>query len=137
MRQMRIADCVQIWYLNTSFSLVSVYHKRVTSVTNSVTVYFKPYESNGEAWRITFARTLWALIIFQLFMTGLFSLRTYFWASAIMVPLIVYTLWKSWMMWQDFGPLSEYLAISSICEVQRGEGVHGILGVDSVSRSQR
>lgn len=41
------------------------------------------------------------------------------------------------MMWQDFGPLSEYLAISSICEVQRGEGVHGILGVDSVSRSQR
>lgn len=99
-------------------------------------IYFKPYESNGEAWRITFARTLWALIIFQLFMTGLFSLRTYFWASAIMVPLIVYTLWKSWMMWQDFGPLSEYLAISSICEVQRGEGVHGILGVDSVSRSQ-
>lgn len=102
-------------------------------------IYFKPYESNGEAWRITFARTLWALIIFQLFMTGLFSLRTYFWASAIMIPLILYTLWKSWMMWRDFGPLSEYLAISSICEVQRGEGVHGILGVDSggaVSRSQ-
>lgn len=136
---MQIADLAQIWYLNTSFFSVSIYYWSLKSAANTVTVYFKPYESNGEAWRITFARTLWALIIFQLFMTGLFSLRTYFWASGIMVPLIIYTLWRSWMMWRDFGPLSEYLAISSVCEVQRGEGVHGILGVggDAVSRSQR
>ncbi|WWD22163.1 hypothetical protein CI109_106652 [Kwoniella shandongensis] len=102
-------------------------------------VYFKPYESNGEAWRISFARTLWALIIFQLFMTGLFSLRQFFWASAAMAPLIAYTLWWSWVMYRDFGPLSEYLALSSICEVQRGEGVDGVLGVEdegNVSRSQ-
>ncbi|KAK8846853.1 hypothetical protein IAR55_005941 [Kwoniella newhampshirensis] len=102
-------------------------------------VYFKPYESNGEAWRISFARTLWALIIFQLFMTGLFSLRQFFWASGAMAPLIMYTLWWSWVMYRDFGPLSEFLALSSICEVQRGEGVDGVLGVEdegNVSRSQ-
>ncbi|WVQ84128.1 hypothetical protein IAT38_006275 [Cryptococcus sp. DSM 104549] len=102
-------------------------------------VYFKPYESNGEAWRITFARTLWALCIFQLFMTGLFSLRQFFWASGAMVPLIFLTLWQSWIMWRDFGPLSEFLAISNVCEVQRGEGVDSVMSVEgegSVSRSQ-
>ncbi|WVW78588.1 hypothetical protein I302_100544 [Kwoniella bestiolae CBS 10118] len=102
-------------------------------------IYFKPYESNGEAWRITFARTLWALILFQLFMTGLFSLRQFFWASGAMVPLILYTLWWSWVMWRDFGPLSQFLALSSICEVKRGEEPTGVAGVGdegAVSRSQ-
>ncbi|OCF40913.1 membrane protein [Kwoniella heveanensis CBS 569] len=102
-------------------------------------IYFKPYESNGEAWRITFARTLWALVIFQLFMTGLFSLRQFFWASGAMVPLILYTLWWSWVMYRDFGPLSQYLALSSICEVKRGEQPGGVVGVGeegNVSRSQ-
>ncbi|WVR04534.1 hypothetical protein IAU60_001541 [Kwoniella sp. DSM 27419] len=102
-------------------------------------IYFKPYESNGEAWRITFARNLWALIIFQLFMTGLFSLRQFFWASAAMAPLILYTLWWSWVMYRDFGPLSQYLALSSICEVKRGEDPEGVAGVspeDGISRSQ-
>ncbi|WWC59373.1 uncharacterized protein I303_101925 [Kwoniella dejecticola CBS 10117] len=102
-------------------------------------IYFKPYESNGEAWRITFARTLWALILFQLFMTGLFSLRQFFWASGAMVPLILYTLWWSWVMYRDFGPLSQFLALSSICEVKRGEQPTGVAGVGdegAVSRSQ-
>nr|XP_019005258.1 uncharacterized protein I203_02105 [Kwoniella mangroviensis CBS 8507]OCF68719.1 membrane protein [Kwoniella mangroviensis CBS 8507] len=102
-------------------------------------IYFKPYESNGEAWRITFARTLWALVLFQLFMTGLFSLRQFFWASGAMIPLILYTLWWSWVMWRDFGPLSQFLALSSICEVKRGEEPTGVAGVGDegpVSRSQ-
>ncbi|WRT64883.1 uncharacterized protein IL334_001819 [Kwoniella shivajii] len=102
-------------------------------------IYFKPYESNGEAWRITFARTLWALILFQLFMTGLFSLRQFFWASGVMVPLILYTLWWSWTMYRDFGPLSQFLALSSVCEVKRGEEPTGVAGVGeegAVSRSQ-
>ncbi|WWC67830.1 uncharacterized protein I206_101747 [Kwoniella pini CBS 10737] len=102
-------------------------------------IYFKPYESNGEAWRIAFARTLWALVLFQLFMTGLFSLRQFFWASGAMIPLILYTLWWSWVMYRDFGPLSQFLALSSICEVKRGEQPTGVAGVgdeDSVSRSQ-
>jgi hypothetical protein len=108
----------------------------------SLVVYFKPYESNGEAWRITFNRLLCALIIFQLFMTGLFllsNLKPPVLALA-MVPLLMYTLWWSWTMVRDFGGLSRYLALSSICEVQRGEGADvaaGVRGEDGVSRSQR
>nr|ODN96882.1 membrane protein [Cryptococcus depauperatus CBS 7855] len=121
----------------TYFAVGSVRAKNILLMASEV--YFKPYESNGEAWRITFARTLWALIIFQLFMTGLFSLRLYYYASIAMLPLISYTLWKSWVMWRDFGPLSKHLAASSVCEVQRGEDVDGVLGVlgeGSISRSQ-
>ncbi|EIW68814.1 hypothetical protein TREMEDRAFT_31663, partial [Tremella mesenterica DSM 1558] len=102
-------------------------------------IYFKPYESNGEAWRLTFARLLWALMIFQVFMTGLFSLRPPYYFSGAMVPLLAYTLWWSWTMYQSYGGLSEYVALSSICEVQRGEGadsVAGVAGEGSVTRSQ-
>lgn len=96
-------------------------------------VYFKPYESNGEAWRITFHRLLWALLTFQLFMTGIFSLQQqrehHLWLPLAMVPLILYTLRWSWTMFQDFGPLSTYLALSSVCDVQRGEEADAVAGV--------
>ncbi|ORY27742.1 hypothetical protein BCR39DRAFT_536914 [Naematelia encephala] len=105
-------------------------------------VYFKPYESNGEAWRISFARLLWGLLIFQVFMTGLFSLQSQkdsYWRPLAMLPLITYSVWWSWTMFRDFGPLSTYLALSSICEVQRGEGADEVAGVEEegpVTRSQ-
>ncbi|WVQ74072.1 hypothetical protein IAR50_003655 [Cryptococcus sp. DSM 104548] len=99
-------------------------------------IYFKPYESNGEAWHITFTRLLSALILFQLFMLGLFSLRQTFFASALTVPLILWTLWKSWVMLRDFGPLGQWLARSSVCEVIGGEGVGDVLGLgEGMTRS--
>ena len=105
---------------------------------HSHSVYFKPYESNGEAWRITFTRLLWALVLFQLFMTGLFSLQPPHILSFAMVPLLVYTVWWAWSMVHDFDGLSEYLALSSVREVQRGEEVEGVVGVrEGVPRSQR
>lgn len=73
-------------------------------------------------------------------MTGLFSLRPPYYFSGAMVPLIVYTLWWSWTMYNDFGPLSQYVALSSICEVERGEGADSVVGVNGdgeVTRSQR
>jgi hypothetical protein len=103
-------------------------------------VYFKPYESNGEAWPITSHRLLWALIIFQLFMTGLFSLRPPHYLSAAMVPLIAYTLWWGWVSHRDYSGLSKYIALSSIREVERGEGAESVVGVregSEVTRSQR
>lgn len=105
-------------------------------------VYFKPYESNGSAWPITFARLLWALVIFQIFMTGLFSLRSKsLWAPLAMVPLIIGTVWRSYVMIRDFGGLTRYLAMSSVKEVLRGEGVGEVVGVQGesgeVSRKQR
>ena len=102
-------------------------------------VYFKPYESNGEAWRITFHRLLWGVIIFQVFMTGLFSLQKRYWLFFAMLPLVLYTLWWSWTTDAEFKGLSEYVALSSICEVARGEGADQVVGVGSeetVPRSQ-
>jgi hypothetical protein len=73
------------------------------------------------------------LIIFQLFMTGIFSLQQqrerHLWLPLSMIPLISYTLWWSWTMFQDFGPLSNYLALSSVCDVQRGEEADTVAGV--------
>jgi hypothetical protein len=73
-------------------------------------------------------------------MAGLLSLKGSFWLSAALAPLILYTLWWSYGLFKDFGPLSTYLALSSICEVQRGEGADQVVGVrqeDAVTRSQR
>ncbi|WOO82803.1 Calcium permeable stress-gated cation channel 1 [Vanrija pseudolonga] len=85
-------------------------------------IYFKPFESNGEAWKISFDRLLWALIIFQLFMTGLLSLEQNFVLTGLMLPLISFTLWWGYTMSRDFTPLSKHIALSSICEVERGDG---------------
>lgn len=46
-----------------------------------------------------------------------------------MIPLIAYTLWWAWTMFEDFGPLSNYLALSSVCDVQRGEEADAVAGV--------
>jgi hypothetical protein len=64
---------------------------------------------------------VWSLVLFQVFLTGLFSLRKSFWLVGFMVPLIAYTIWWGWTMSRDFDPLSKYLALSNICDVQRGE----------------
>lgn len=57
-----------------------------------------------------------------------------------MVPLIAYTLWDSWVMFKDFGPLSNHLALSNLCEVERGDSADQVIGVrdeGEISRSQR
>lgn len=38
-------------------------------------VFYKPYESSGQAWPITFSQLLLGVVLFQLFMTGLFTLQ--------------------------------------------------------------
>ena len=72
-------------------------------------------------------------------MTGIFSLRQPFWPSVAMLPLLAYTVWWAFVTNRDFGPLSEYLAISSICEVDRGGEAEDVVGVrdeNQVTRSE-
>jgi hypothetical protein len=38
-------------------------------------VFYKPYESQGQAWGITFTRLIWGVIMFLVFMTGIFALK--------------------------------------------------------------
>ncbi|THH11632.1 hypothetical protein EW146_g7980 [Bondarzewia mesenterica] len=84
-------------------------------------VFYKPYESQGQAWPITFTRLIWAVIIFLVFMTGNFILNRSFILSSLLAPLIAGTVAWSWYIDRAFKPLSDYVSLSSVFEVQRGE----------------
>jgi calcium permeable stress-gated cation channel len=84
-------------------------------------VFYKPYESQGQAWPITFARLIWGVIIFLVFMTGIFILRQAYIISTLVTPLLVVTVFWSWYIDKMFTPLSKYVSLSAVAEVQRGE----------------
>lgn len=84
-------------------------------------VFYKPYESQGQAWPITFVRLMWGVTIFQVLMTGIFTLRQSWVLASLMAPLLVFTVYWTWYMDSSFGPLSSFVSLSSVCEVQRGE----------------
>ncbi|THH27471.1 hypothetical protein EUX98_g6719 [Antrodiella citrinella] len=84
-------------------------------------VFYKPYESRGQAWPITFTRLIWGVIIFLVFMIGIFILKKAFIMSSILAPLLIGTVLWSWHMDKQFRPLSKYVSLSSVSEVQRGE----------------
>ncbi|KAL1741606.1 hypothetical protein HDZ31DRAFT_45065 [Schizophyllum fasciatum] len=84
-------------------------------------VFYKPYESRGQAWPITFIRLIWGVVIFQIFMVGFFLLKKAFIISTIMIPLIVFTVIWTWWVDRTLAPLSKFVSLSSVCEVERGE----------------
>lgn len=99
-------------------------------MTSSIySVFYKPYESRGQAWPITFNRLVLGVILFQIFMAGVFSLSQSFSLSALMAPLLGFTVWWAWYMDKEFTPLSQYVNLDSVFEVQRG-------GVDEIGRLQ-
>ncbi|KAF8661641.1 hypothetical protein AX16_001283 [Volvariella volvacea WC 439] len=83
-------------------------------------VFYKPYESQGQAWPITFVRLIWGIMIFLLFMTGIFTLRKSWFLSSCLVPLLFGTVLWSYYVDKSFKPLSKYVSLSSVYEVQRG-----------------
>lgn len=84
-------------------------------------VFYKPYESQGQAWPITFIRLIWGVVIFLLFMIGIFTLRKSWVLSSLLVPLLMGTVAWSWYIDKKLKPLSKYVSLSSVFEVQRGE----------------
>ncbi|KAI6121185.1 hypothetical protein F5141DRAFT_1088440 [Pisolithus sp. B1] len=84
-------------------------------------VFFKPYESQGQAWPITFVRLIWGIVIFQIFMIGILTLRQCYIMSSLLVPLVVGTVAWSWYIHSAMRPLSHAVSLSSVCEVERGE----------------
>ncbi|CAE6451685.1 unnamed protein product [Rhizoctonia solani] len=101
-------------------------------------VFYKPAESRGEAWPITFRRLMWGLTLFQIFMTGIFTLKQSFVLASLMAPLIFGTLWWAWWINKEYVPLSTYVSLSALCEVQRGteEEVTRMRRGEAVSASQ-
>ncbi|KAH9073112.1 DUF221-domain-containing protein [Lactarius deliciosus] len=55
-------------------------------------VFYKPYESQGQAWPITFTRLIWGVLIFLVFMSGNFVLKRSFVLSSLVAPLFVFTV---------------------------------------------
>ena len=92
-------------------------------------MFYKPYESRGEAWPITFNRLMWGVVMFHVFMIGIFTLSKSFVLSSLMVPLLVFTLYWTWYMNHEYKPLSRYVNLDFVYEAQRG-------GTDEVSRLQ-
>ncbi|KAF9479802.1 DUF221-domain-containing protein [Pholiota conissans] len=90
-------------------------------------VFYKPYESQGQAWPITFIRLIWGVVIFLLFMIGIFTLRHSYILSSLLVPLLAGTVAWSWYVDKNLRPLSKYVGLSSVFEVQRGEETAEVL----------
>lgn len=84
-------------------------------------MFYKPYESQGQAWPITFTRLIWGLVIYIVFMSGIFILRKSYILSTLLVPLLGGVLLWAWYTDKKFRPLSKYVSLSSVFEVQRGE----------------
>ncbi|KAK7062602.1 hypothetical protein VNI00_000090 [Paramarasmius palmivorus] len=84
-------------------------------------VFYKPYESQGQAWPITYIRLIWGILIFLVFMTGFFLVSKAFVLSSMIVPLLAVTLIWTWYLRKLLTPLSKYVNLSSVYEVERGE----------------
>ncbi|KAH7918403.1 DUF221-domain-containing protein [Leucogyrophana mollusca] len=84
-------------------------------------VFYKPYESQGQAWPLTFVRLIWGILIFQIFMIGILTLRKSYILSSLLAPLLLATVLWSWYIDKTFKPLSRAVCLSSVYEVERGE----------------
>ncbi|KAJ7595897.1 hypothetical protein C8J56DRAFT_852889 [Mycena floridula] len=84
-------------------------------------VFYKPYESQGQAWPLTFIRLIWGVVIFLVFMTGFFLLSESFKLASLLIILLIATLFWTWYVDKSFKPLSEFVSLSSVFEVERGE----------------
>lgn len=93
-------------------------------------VFYKPYESQGQAWPISASRCIWALVLFHIFQFSLFSVRKQLLMSTLMLPLVVFTFWFSQHLQSTFGGLTEHVNLSSVVEVLKERevdpGVEGL-----------
>ncbi|KAK7457008.1 hypothetical protein VKT23_010311 [Stygiomarasmius scandens] len=84
-------------------------------------VFYKPYESQGQAWPLTYIRLIWAVMIFLVFMFGFFLVSKTIALAVLLFPLIGVTAIGAWYYYIKFAPLSQYVNLSSVFEVERGE----------------
>jgi len=102
-------------------------------------VFYRPYESIGQAWPITFIRVMWGVVLFQVFMAGILAINTAWVLALFTAPLILFTIWWGWETDKSFRPLSSYVSLSSAAEVQRGEDTEDFIKLRTghpVTRSQ-
>lgn len=89
-------------------------------------MFYKPYESRGQAWPLTFVRLIWAVLIFLTFMAGFFLLSESFILASTLLVLIASTLLYTYYIQGAFKGLSKFVSLSSVFEVERGEEGEGV-----------
>lgn len=82
--------------------------------------------STGKAWSIICIRIIIGLILFQIAMAGVLTLRTAFKRSLLIIPLIAGTIWFAVYFLRSYDPLMEFIALRSlksegVPETERGE----------------
>ena len=70
--------------------------------------------STGRAWPMICNRVIIGLVVFQIAMIGVLSLRTAFFRSVLLVPLLVGTIWFSFFFRRTYQPLMKFIALRSI-----------------------
>ncbi|KAI9674450.1 MAG: hypothetical protein M1817_001788 [Caeruleum heppii] len=70
--------------------------------------------STGRAWTIISYRLILGMGVFQVAMAGWLALKRAFRPAAVIVPLIVATIWFNYSFSRTFEPLTQYIALNSI-----------------------
>ncbi|KAL8905581.1 MAG: hypothetical protein Q9171_006615 [Xanthocarpia ochracea] len=70
--------------------------------------------STGQAWLIICNCVVVGLLFFQIAMTGLLALRTAFYRSILIIPLLAGTVWFNIVFRRTFDPLMKFIALRSL-----------------------
>ncbi|POS75071.1 DUF221 domain-containing protein [Diaporthe helianthi] len=97
----------------------------------------QPQHATGGAWRIISYRVILGLIVFQITMAGYLSLQLAFFASLLVIPLLMGTVWYSYYWKRQFEPLTNYIALRSIRHRQPGSGSGSGSGSTSPSSNEQ
>lgn len=74
----------------------------------------QPQHATGGAWRIICYRMVLGLVVFEVTMAGYLVLQGAFFASLLVVPLLMGTVWYSYYWRRQFEPLTNHIALRSI-----------------------
>lgn len=74
----------------------------------------QPQHATGGAWRIICFRIVLGLVVFQVTMAGYLVLQFAFFASSLLIPLLIGTVCYSYYWKRQFQPLTNYIALRSI-----------------------
>ncbi|KAL8800578.1 MAG: hypothetical protein Q9182_005089 [Xanthomendoza sp. 2 TL-2023] len=71
-------------------------------------------QSTGQAWLIICNCVVVGLIFFEIAMAGLLALRTAFYSSIVIIPLLAGTIWFNVIFRRTFDPLMKFIALRSL-----------------------
>ncbi|KPV72603.1 uncharacterized protein RHOBADRAFT_29756 [Rhodotorula graminis WP1] len=90
-------------------------------------VFYRPYESRGQAWPLAFNRVGFGVLLFQVFMLGLFTVGKDFLLVVLMIPLLAGTAYTIWRLGATYAPLARYVNLSQACESGQGTGAEDVV----------